>query len=554
MATSGNKNEPTRPLPVPYDDNEGNLRAFAPLSPKVNGTRARIALPPAKVTPVIVIAGIMGSNLRVRTAPNGQNENELKPGEAAWAPPNGVSDGLDEAKKWKNRSPAVRQRILNGQSLEVDPGGLIYVGVPSTEFAWDEKVARERGWGEIHASSYGTLLVRLQQNLNTTFRSVWGSPMLEDSWHWLNLRDRTKWGIAGSHPLAAKLTDGEMKKFAEFHYPVYAFGYNWLKSNEFAAEELRARIEKIIAYWKDKKRECSAVILVTHSMGGLVARACAKQIPEKIVGIIHGVMPALGAPACYRRLACGTESNNPSNGWIGNISAGKFAEIAGATNAETTPVLSTAAGPLELLPNHLYPKPWLFVETKNKLKSDAVISLPKSNPYEFYKNFKNWYRIIDPTLADPANKFGGGVEKRITQALTQAQRFHMDVLGDYYHPNTFAFYGSDIGQLSFGSCRWIAKSNSSGLSELELETALHDMHLPDGGRRVKLKNGSTVDFVPGEQNAPGDGTVPPQSGAGPEGKIRYLFRTAGYSHQGSYADEDMLALTQHLIARLMLKI
>ncbi|USX20598.1 GPI inositol-deacylase [Oxalobacteraceae bacterium OTU3REALA1] len=553
MATSASKKEPTRPIPVPYDDNEGNLRAFAPLSPKANGTRARIALPPAKVMPVIVIAGIMGSNLRVKTT-DGVSENELKPGESAWAPPNGLSEGLDEAKKWKNRSPAVRQRILNGESLEVDPSGLIYLGMPSTNFVWDEKVARERGWGEIHASSYGTLLIRLQQNLNTTFRSVWGNPMLEDSWHHLNLRGREKWGIGADHSLAEKLTIDEMKKFAEYHYPVYAFGYNWLKSNESASNELRTRIEKIIAYWKNKKRECSAVILVTHSMGGLVARACAKQIPEKVVGIIHGVMPALGAPACYRRLACGTESNNPSNGWIGNISAGKFAEIAGETNAETTPVLSTAAGPLELLPNHLYPKPWLFVETKTNLKNEDLISLPKGNPYDFYRDFRSWYRIIDPALADPAHQFSGKVDVKITKALDQAQKFHMDVLNDYYHPNTFAFYGNDKEQLSFGSCRWKSKSYPSGSSERELESARHDIYLPDGGRRVKLKSGLTVDFVPGEQDAPGDGTVPPKSGAGPDGKIRYLFRTAGYSHQGSYADEDMLALTQHLIVRLMQKI
>jgi hypothetical protein len=35
--------------------------------------------------------------------------------------------------------------------------------------------------------------------------------------------------------------------------------------------------------------------------------------PDKILGVIHGVMPALGAPLAYRRLACGTECDNPAN-------------------------------------------------------------------------------------------------------------------------------------------------------------------------------------------------------------------------------------------------
>ncbi|MES2160821.1 MAG: hypothetical protein V4476_06670 [Pseudomonadota bacterium] len=180
MATSGNKSEPTRPLLTPYEDNEGNLRAFAPLSPKGNKTRGRLPVPPLKVMPVIVVAGIMGSNLRANTNPAAKKNGELKPGEAAWRPPNGTSEGLGEAKKWKTRSPAVRQKILDPNTLEVDPNGSIPLGMPSPYFVWDEKIAKERGWGEIHASSYGPLLTTLQQNLNTTYWSVWGNPSLED--------------------------------------------------------------------------------------------------------------------------------------------------------------------------------------------------------------------------------------------------------------------------------------------------------------------------------------------------------------------------------------
>jgi hypothetical protein len=53
------------------------------------------------------------------------------------------------------------------------------------------------------------------------------------------------------------------------------------------------------------------------------------------------------------------------------------------------------------------------------------------------------------------------------------------------------------------------------------------------------------------QDVPGDGTVPNQSGADPSGKAAATFGTKGYDHQGSYADEAMLMLTQHLIAKIV---
>jgi hypothetical protein len=58
-------------------------------------------------------------------------------------------------------------------------------------------------------------------------------------------------------------------------------------------------------------------------------------------------------------------------------------------------------------------------------------------------------------------------------------------------------------------------------------------------------------FAPGEQDTSGDGTVSQQSGAGPRDKVRRIFRTTGFDHQGSYANEDMLKLTHHLICKIV---
>jgi hypothetical protein len=57
-------------------------------------------------------------------------------------------------------------------------------------------------------------------------------------------------------------------------------------------------------------------------------------------------------------------------------------------------------------------------------------------------------------------------------------------------------------------------------------------------------------FKPEPGDTRGDGTVPCQSGAGPAGKVRQLFETRGYDHQGSYNNHDMLMLTLHLIVKI----
>lgn len=547
MSANNAQAEPTRPLPAAQPDCDGNFRATAHLSSVDCKTRALLRIPSSKVIPVIVIPGIMGSNLCATRDPTKPANKALKPGEAAWRPPNGSVEGLSEAKLWKGRKPKLRQQILDAETLDVDDTGLL-TGSPDVRVQFDGTVLKERGWGQIHASSYGLLLSHLEFHLNSVFRDLWGKPVPQMQWVSLNGWDRGLWNVRKDEGATAKLTEAQLKQFAQYHYPVYALGYNWLQSNALSADRLEQRINEIIKYWIDRKQQCNQVILVTHSMGGLVARACAKRIPDKILGIVHGVMPALGAPVCYRRIACGTEP--------GDFVANKFAEIAGRREDDTTPVMATAAGPLELLPNNQYPKPWLHAtfETGDG-KRLAQLSLPSGNVYDMYRDTSSWYRMIDPALADPANKFEGPVKvaKKIVEAITQAEHFHTTVLGDYYHPNSYAFYGDDPGHLSFGSCRWHAVKNASAPEKgLLASGTLISRDAETGGRTVKFSNGSTVQFTHSVQDGPGDGTVPQQSGMGPAQGVKQLFRTRGYDHQGSYADESMLALTLQLIAKIAL--
>lgn len=552
MATKPASTEPTRPLPEPHVGSDGNWHTTASLSPTSMKTRGRLPIPPSRIVPVIVIPGIMGSNLRANTTAQQAKNNVLNPGEEAWRPPNGVPAGVAEAKKWEKRTASERQLILDPSTLEVDPTGEIEVPINSDAMAWDPKLLCERGWGEIHSSSYGGLLVALYWRLNATFRLFGGIRAVGSFWLALNKFDRESWGTTKSG-LMTELSDAELEKFSEYHYPVYAFGYNWLQSNKLSAGRLALRIEAILAEWTAKKRQCESVILVTHSMGGLVGRACAKQIPHKVLGVIHGAMPAWGAPVCYRRIAWGTESFDPNKEKIDNAEMDKFADIAGRTSADTTAVMATAPGPLELLPNHLYNERWLHATvTSHGVTSKDVLKLPEGNPYDLYRNTETWYRLIDPSLADPANLYKGLVLDVLDRAISAAESFHKEVLGNYYHPNTFAFCGADKKQLTLGVCRWDANITSGVLSVSDLRAGKPISATPDGRREVIVNKISYFFSNASSTDLPGDGTVPLQSGSAPAGRIRQLFKTNGYDHQDSYNDRAMLYLTQHLIARLVL--
>lgn len=557
MSDNSPQPEPTRPVPAPQPDCDGNFRATAHLSPTDCKSRALLRLPSTKVIPVIVIPGIMGSNLCATTDPSKPANSGLKPGVAAWRPPNGKIDGYKEAGVWAKRKPDLRQKILDAEALDVDNGGLILK--PSTFIvSYDHAVLKERGWGELHSDSYGLLLGELEAHLNSVFHPMQGGPSLAYHWKSVAKWNREAWDVQNSTGATAVLTEAELRKFAQWHYPVYALGYNWLQSNELSATRLEKRIAEIITFWTDRKQHCTQVILVTHSMGGLVARACAKRIPDKILGIVHGVMPALGAPVCYRRIACGTEVSNPRNFryGIGNFKGGKFADIGGRKEADTTASMAMAAGPLELLPNNQYPKPWLHA-TFDDVEGNtfAHLNLPNGNVYDLYRDMTSWYRMIDPSMADPANKFKtpDKVANEIKKAIKQAERFHTTILGDYYHPNSYAFYGGDAGQYSYGTCRWHASMGNPAPTAAVLKSGLViSRNDEDGGRTVKFSDGATIHFTHSRQDVAGDGTVPAQSGEGPTHGVKQIFRTEGYDHQGSYQDKSMLALTMQLIARIAL--
>jgi hypothetical protein len=198
----------------------------------------------------------------------------------------------------------------------------------------------------------------------------------------------------------------------------------------------------------------------------------------------------------------------------------------------------------------------MFSRVNNKDVARDIVHMPTGNPYDLYRDVDAWYRMADPTLCDPANKLKHGkraAKDAIWGAIDVAERFHRDTLDTYYHPNTYAFYGADRAYMSFGTIRWIARDPGNGavFTEANLRGAALTGYRETVGRRIKVEGKTALDVVPALQDVGGDGTVPPQSGAGPRGKVRQLFEVRGIDHQGAFNNESILLLTQHLVVKLV---
>ena len=555
--------DPLRRLKDPIINEDGSLSVRTVLTPTSFKTRGLVYKGSNKVVPVIFIPGTMGTNLRVRRDVKLPPGYPLRPGEPAWRPPNNDAAALLYANEWKKRSPRARQLILHPDYVEVDDNGDL--DIPHCHL--EQSVMRERGWGEIFNGSYGNLLFDLQSHLEMTFRfDALNQRHIRTRWkevmQAMQSEPLRRWGVRSVAPL----TESELEKYAGYQYPIYACGYNWLQSCGESAKRLERRIDEIITWWRTRKHACDKVILVTHSMGGLVGRACAKRIPDKILGVIHGVMPALGAPLAYRRLACGTECDSPANEALDNYKAGKFADIAGRRPEDTTPVLSVAPGALELLPNKRYPRPWLHARVardpapgaRPQMPNDCL-SLPNEsqpNPYDLYRDMDSWYRLINPRLADPADlyKKDSAVSKKINDAISTAEKFH-EWLSDYYHPSTYAYYSADKEHPAYGQIRWVAhvplSSARTPVTGANIRVAKFLNHASDGARRVEIEGKTVLLFSVEQQDSAGDDTVSQQSAAAPGSKVKQLFATRGYRHQESYKHHDTILLTCYCIVKVV---
>lgn len=534
---------------------------------------------PKRVLPIVFLPGIMGSNLRMST----KRQEELhQKDNIAWKP-----DILGATNVYgpSNESAASRQLRLDSFETTVD----IYDPSGSSEVSGDKRhskvelsgnfsspllmedkphgrtavqKARARGWGEVYFKSYGMLLQHLETRLNNTF--VQGT--LRQEWRdVIGIDPHVHWAADRTLPLKP-LTEDELKRvISGCWFAVYALGYNWLRSNGDSAKNIAERIKRIMEDLNRSGYECNQVIVVTHSMGGLVGRALVHpkygDMQDKVLGVVHGVMPAIGAPAAYKRMRSGFEDP----GLTVNLEESIAAKIAGNYGDEVTTVLANAPGALQLLPSEIYGNGWLRV-THNGRDLDAW---PKQgDPYsEIYKVRGRWYSLLREEWINPSKlkpDQGGGTFKRTCEFLDKAQTFHR-AIANTFHPNSYAHYGADCERRSFGEVQWEIDSNcadSTGwrdwpiLSDTRqgtVELVRWDPHI-DNKALFPFTKGipKSIHATIRPPSSPGDQTVPVKSADYQlnSSVFKGVFRQTGYEHQSSYKDSRALAATLYSIVRI----
>jgi len=211
---------------------------------------------------------------------------------------------------------------------------------------------------------------------------------------------------------------GHLSKF--FVFPVYALGFNWSADIKASAPLRLKRIEEIIKESAEVTGYCRKVILITHSMGGILARSISELAGgrDKIAGIVHGVQPANGAPAAYWRMKAGFE---------GFDSLGIVQRALGNSGPKVTSVLGNIPGGLQLLPNKVHTansgaREWFTITEEGK----TMLALPTRDPYEeiyrvpaepqpldsAHPSTNRYWGLVDPALLNPERpkQNGGGDE------------------------------------------------------------------------------------------------------------------------------------------------
>ncbi|WP_445116320.1 esterase/lipase family protein [Acinetobacter sp. WZC-1] len=576
------------------------VKSQSATSPTANKMGTMVEVPLNDTIPIIFIPGIMGSNIcDLAGNPVWRIGNSALPLSTVW----------DRMQK----SPAVLQEELDPEKTRVDTSGTIKV---DPRLKLTEKTLRERYWGTVHWASYGDILTFLQLHLNNIALSKPSPPEMnkvsgdsmdmrsermayarklehynkatEYTDNWLSLLNNQE--IQTWHPQQLpfiNIIQKDIEHLKAFHFPVYALGYNWLQSSEIGAGIVAEKLDKIK---KEYGGRFHKFIVVTHSMGGLLTRRLVQLRESDIAGVVHGVMPAEGAPAVYRRFVAGSVEGAGAKSYATGLVLGKDAE-------HTTAVLANAPGGLELLPNAEYNnrQPWLTLQGRNEHNQLMQIKLPTKNvrgkvdPYEqIYKADKVWWEMVKEELINPAQKVNAEYPKLPAKEVYKikidlVKKFH-EKITNKYHPHTYVNYGDDAKLIGFGSLTWTLDKSLKGLtpqqiktlprvSKKEIDAYNHQVYKDtaymgpgassyikanvkenNGLRYIKLTNGKFGTFKISDQDSTGDGTVPWQSGRAPlnQAGVKQTFKMTGFDHQGSYNNDHVRRSVLYSIVKIRL--
>lgn len=513
---------------------------------------AKCIVPPTKVIPVIFIPGIMGTNLK-------SNDGDDK---LIWRGDSSISVYWE----WNTKSGYERKELLNPNTTTVDNLGEIE-NETLTHFSDDGCLfpsRKSRNWGAALGFSYGRFLNVFQAALLDDWQTELVNYEKKYSYRdpdTFETQSVTLKYTGTVSKLVEKelythekeneklLTTNEFNHFKRFLFPVHVFGYNWLQDNTISAESLKNYIDEVLKLYRKKHGYGLAqekVILVTHSMGGLIARYTSQvlDMKDKILGIVHGVIPDLGSPAAYRRMKVGAE---------GEGLLGTAGHVLGATAEELMPVLAQAPAALQLLPSAKYHSPWLTI-THTSIDNNSFY--PKNHdPFsEIYLQKDAWWRLYESNIIDKDKITSENNWQNYSQLIDgPVKKFIYSLEKSGYHPNTYVFYGNK--EKSDGKLIWNQVASTANYSP-----HVGVRPLPNKHRRVLEPGYPLQEFKLISSETPGDGTVPVESfdAIKKSSSIKSILAT-NVEHQSAYevaslaniADKFAIQFTLRSIAKMV---
>jgi hypothetical protein len=587
--------------------------------------RHDVVVPPGKVIPVIFLPGVMGSNLRMSKSLqkneklNRTDNRAWRPDDLLSATGQlDVLAGNGMGNWFKNATPTQRQLIFDPNETEVeyyhytesnsrfDPEGKetlaadarhsnvpdslaaippLIGSLPSpgssqrrkSANATPAQLARWRGWSEVlFAGSYGEMLQTTEYFLNNMVMSkqinpCWqknptnpatGQPMDRSYWKYSNisellLGDPKNFGADSG----GVIDEDDLVKISKCWYPVHAMGYNFLQSNGKSATVIAKRIRGLVKGYQGRGFKCNEVIIVTHSMGGLVARALLhhdygnmlSDQSVEVLGIYHNVMPTMGAGSAYKRMRFGFQDKP---GKLEEIKA----RIIGIDGKNATAILANTPAPLELLPGAAYGKDWLKVIDES---GKTLWSWPRNDETALDSIYLQpgdaWWRLINPEWVNPANikeQNGGGLNN-VQNRLKKAAKFLQSVENTFHPKNCYASFCASRERVTYGEV--VFKTQDFLWQPGKLRKALSP---PDSWKLLADDAKGKLTVQAGEEklflllqhpSASGDETVPSERSARLiKGNLFVHGEKKGesYEHQASYSDPKVLASMLYSIVQI----
>jgi hypothetical protein len=438
------------------------------------------------------------------------------------------------------------------------------------------QIARWRGWSEVlFDGAYGEMLktaelflnnIIAQGKLNPIWQTNPTDPTGKPMWAGVQHRQITELLLGNPKELGVSsgdaISESDIKTIAKCWYPVHAMGYNFVQSNGKSAVVIAERIRGLVKGYQQRGFKCDEVIIVTHSMGGLVARALlhpgyGSMLSDKnvkVLGVYHNVMPTMGAASAYKRMRFGFQEKS---GFVAKLEA----KILGIDGKNATAILANTPAPLEMMPGSAYGPDWLKVIGSS---GKVLWSWPRENATALESIYLQpnhaWWRLVNPDWVNPGNiseKKGGGVAS-VYARIKNATKFLQSIEHTFHPTNCYASFCESAEHPSFGEVvfkvldTWtpFVDTGRDPLPPPETWTLLtdnaKDTLTVQAGRRVL-----TLKLQP--PSACGDETVPAQRSAKLIAGTLFVhgqMKGRGYEHQASYSDPQVLASMLYSIVKI----